>query len=326
MSRFSLVLLVGLLSACPSLAASWAEATFTDLSKDFGSVPRGPTLKHAFWLKNNTNGPVTIAGIRVSCGCVTAAALQNTLKPGEETAVVAHMDTSRFSGPRAVTIFVQFSQPQWDEVRLVVQANSRDDISVGPESLAFGQVKHGTTPSAAVTVTLLGNSQAQITEARSESNYVQASLKETKRSATEVVYQVTASLRPDVPAGKWYTDVWLKTNNPTMPQLRVPLTVEIATALSLSPDSVSWGEVAKGAEVERKVIVRGVQPFRITAVEGADENLSVTDSIKDSKEVHVLTVKLKGGKPGEVKRTLRIVTDLKEEGEIDLPAQGKILP
>src|SRR5262249_37066195 len=76
----------------------------------------------------------------------------------------------------------------------------------------------------------------------SESNYIQTTLKNVRRDAGEVSYQLTASLRPDAPVGKWYTDVWLKTNNPATPRIRVPLTVEIESALSVSPATVSLGQ------------------------------------------------------------------------------------
>src|SRR5947208_1655415 len=84
MVRYSLLLTVGLVMSGPAMAATWAEATFDDLSKDFGSVPRGPTLSHPFRLVNNTKGTVAIASVRVSCGCVSASALKSTLQPGEE--------------------------------------------------------------------------------------------------------------------------------------------------------------------------------------------------------------------------------------------------
>jgi len=323
MVRYSLMLLVALATAGSTQAATWAEATFDELSKDFGSAPRGPTLSHPFRLVNNTKGDITIASVRVSCGCVSASALKTTLKPGEETAILARMDTNRFSGTKSVTIFVQFSQPQWEEVRLVVQANSRDDVILSPESLAMGHAKRGSSPSATVSVTLLG-SQSKVTGVQSESNYVQTTLKETKKENGELTYSLTAKLRADAPVGKWYTDVWLKTNNPAMPKVRVPLTIEIESALSVSPAAVSLGQVAVGSQVERKVIVRGTQPFRITEVRGADGELVVSDSANDSEAIHVLTVTLKGSKPGDLNRTLRVITDLKEEGEIDFRAQGQV--
>ena len=102
-------------------------------------------------------------------------------------------------------------------------------------------------------------------------------------------------MRPDTPVGKWYTDVWVKTNNPSIPQVRVPLTVEVESALSVSPEAVSLGQVAVNGESERRVIIRGVKAFKIKSVQGTDDQLAVRDGERrKQKPVHVLTVKLKG--------------------------------
>ena len=326
MFRYSLVLVVGVWTAGGAWAGSWAESLFEELGRDFGSVPRGPTLNHPFRLINQTNQPVHIASVRVSCGCVSASALKDELAPGQSTAVMANMDTLRFYGTRTVTIYVQFDRPQWEEVRLWIRANSRDDVSLTPEALAFGQIKHGVSPTATINVSLLGNSQWQIVDARGDSNYVQPIVKELKREDFRVSYQLSARLRPDTPVGKWFSDVWLKTNNPSTPQVRVPLTVEIEPALSISPASVILGAVKAGGESERKIIVKGGQPFRILRVEGTDDFWSVQESSPDLKPVHVLSVTLKGRTPGEFTKMLRVHTDLKEEGDADFQATGQVVP
>lgn len=327
MFRYTLVLLAGLASVGSAPAASWADALFDELSKDFGSVPRGPALTHPFRLKNNTSAPVRIAGIQVSCNqCLSATAAKQELQPGEETQVVVRLDTQRFAGAKNLTIYVRFDRPQNEEVRLWVQANSRDDVSVNPDTLAFGHVKRASKPSASTTITFLGNVQTQIVEVNTESNYVQTVVKEKSRQGTEVSYELTATLRADAPVGKWYTDIWLKTNNATMPRVRVPLTVEIESALSVSPALVTLGPVKIGEAAERKVIVRGIKPFKITGITGTDGQVSVKDSTVDSKTLHVLTVTLKAEKPGELSRTFKVVTDLKEEGEIEFQARAQVVP
>jgi hypothetical protein len=326
MFRYSLVIVVGLWFAGVGSAASWAEALFEDVGRDFGTVPRGPTLNHPFRLVNQTNQSVHIASVRVSCGCVSAGALRDDLAPGQSTAIVANMDTMRFFGTRTVTIYVQFDRPQWEEVRLWVRANSRDDVSITPESLAFGQIRHGASPTATINVSFLGNNQWQILETRGESNYVQTAAKEIKREDSHVSYQLTARLRPDTPVGKWFSDVWLKTNNPAMPRVRVPLTVEIEPAVSINPASVVLGPVKAGGESERKIIVRAAEPFRITRVEGTDDLWTVQEANPENKPVHVLTVKLKGKNPGELSKTLRVLTDLKEEGDVEFQATAQVVP
>jgi hypothetical protein len=326
MFRYSLVLVLGLLAAGPAAAASWADGLFDELSKDFGSVPRGPAQTHPFHIKNNTKGDVNISNVRVSCGCTTAWAVKTHLAPGEETAVMAQMDTTRFSGPKTVTIFVTFDAPAREEVRLWVSANGRSDFAISPDGFAFGQVKRGAGSETAVAVTFYSGGNVKLTEAKAESNYVKTTIAEVKGPNGAISYEVKAKLRADTPVGKWYSDIWLKTNDATLTQIRVPLNVEIEAALSVTPEAVALGSLKLDGEAERRVIIRGSQPFKITKIEGLDEHLTAKDSTEESKPVHVLTVKLKPGKAGDFTKKLHILTDLKEDNEVDIQVTGQISP
>jgi hypothetical protein len=326
MLRYGLVVVAGLLVASPARSATWADALFDEFSIDFGAVPRGPTKEHNFRVTNNTRGPVNISSVRVSCGCVSAVALKGHLEPGESTHIIARMDTTRFTGHKSVTVFVQFNQPSFEEVRLLVQANGRNDFSVTPDTLGFGQIKRGSSPSSSVLLSFFGNSALQIAEVKSESNYIQPIVQEVRRSDTEVGYQLTARLRSDTPVGKWYTDIWLKTNDAAMAPIRVPLTVEVESALSIHPENVTLGSLKPQAESERRVIVRGVKPFKISEVQGTDANLQVRIDTADAKPVHVLTIKFKAGGPGEITRKLRILTDLAGDNKLDFQVAAQIAP
>jgi hypothetical protein len=324
MFRYSLILLVGL-SVVGNASAGWADGMFDELQRDFGSVPRGPTLTHPFRVTNKTSNPIHIAGVRVSCGCVSATAMQEELAPGQSTAILANMDTRRFTGPKSVTIYVSFDRPQWDEVLLVVQANGRDDVMLTPESMAFGQMRRGGAPTMNLNVSFLNSPHCRIQDVRSDSNYVLPSIKETRRDDGEVAYQLTAKIRQDVPVGKWYTDIWLTTNNPSTPRVRVPLTVEVQTALSVSPPSALLGEVKSGETAERKVVVRGSKPFRIIGVRGTDNQIAIQDSAGEAKPVHVLTVKFKAAKAGEQTWNIHVYTDMKEDAEVEFQAKVTVV-
>jgi hypothetical protein len=325
MLRAYLPLIATLLMASPVSAQTWAEQLFDGRSRDFGTVPRGPTLSHAFYITNKTGQPIHIAGIRVSCGCVSAAAQKRDLAPGETTAIVAEMDTRRFSGQKSVTVYVQFDRPRWEEVGLLVQANGRDDVSFTPEALAFGHSRKGVSPTASVNLALSGFSDLRVIDAKCDSNFVNTTLQELKRGTYDVTYKLSAQVRGDCPVGRWYTDVWVTTNNPVTPRIRVPLSIEIEPSLTVSPPVANLGQVATGQEVEKKIIVRGAQPFRISAIQGEDGQLSVKDNTEGSKPVHVLTVKLKAGAVGDVQRTVRIVTDLADEGSVEFQATAQVV-
>ena len=326
MLRYSFVLITALWSAGFVSAGAGADSLFTELSKDFGSVPRGPTLTHNFHIVNNTKSDVNISNVRVSCGCTSTVLEKSYLKPGEETNLIARMDTNRFLGTRTVTIFVQFDQPRLEEVRLWVQANSRNDFAVKPDVLAFGTVKRGTAPTASADVVFYGSSTTKIVDVRGESNYMKPTFAEVKREGYEVVYRVSVTMSDKTPVGKWYSDIWVKTDNAAMAQIRVPMTVEIESSLHLSPDVVAVGQLKIGAESERRVILRGVKPFKITEFGGVDSEVSVHDSATEGKAVHVLSVKVKPGKAGDFSRTVKVKTDLDTDGTIELQINAVVMP
>jgi len=255
MFRHSLALCVVL--SATALANANYESMFDEVNRDFGSVPRGQLMKHQFRFVNNTGQQVQIGGVRVSCGCTSARAVLTTVAPGQESYIDAQMDTRRFQGSKTVTIFVTFVSPKFEEVRLWVTANSRDEILFTPESIALGKVIRGKTPSTSMSIDFVGTT-TRITEMKPESNYIQVKLDETKKPSGEFSYKLDATVRNDIPAGKWFTDVWLITNNPNLPKLRIPVNVEVEANLTASPSKVSLGTVQAGTETERKVILRGV--------------------------------------------------------------------
>ena len=327
MFRYNLIWVVLLGVASLAHAQSKSEGMFDELSRDFGSVPRGQVLTHPFRVVNNTKQPVHIANVRVSCGvCSSARALKTFLQPGEETAIFATMDTNRFINTKTITIFVLFDQPRFEEVRLWVQANSREDVHFSPDSIAFGQVKRGAMPASKITIAFIGGTQTQVLELKSDSNYVQPSMKEVKRPGGGTAYEITAKLRGDTPAGKWYTDIWLTTNNAAMPKLRVPVTVEVEAPLSVNPSTVSLGQVKAGTESDRKVMIRGVRPFRIIGILGTDRQLQVRSTNDESLTVHVLTLTLNPNEPGGLTRRITVQTDMKTSGDIAFDAQAQVVP
>ena len=325
MYRFSIVCFIALY-AVPASFASWADNLFNEHQRDFGSVPRGPQLTHAFHVVNNTSFRVHIAGCRVSCGCTTAWPAQHDLAPGQASVIHAQMDTRRFSGPKTVTIYVTFDQPRFEEVLLSVTANSRDDVTVMPDVLAMGRVRRSTAPTATTTISLIGNPNWQITGVAAESNYIQPVCKMVRRDGFEVAYELNVRLRPDTPVGTWYSDIWLSTSNPATPRVRVPLTVEIEPALTISPTTAVLGEVKLGSDSQRKVIVRGVQPFRITRIKGIDPQIAVRDNTSEARAVHVLTITVHGKQAGEINHTFHVMTDVQGENDLEFTAQARIVP
>lgn len=307
---------------CYGLSArAGAESYFEERGKDFGVVPRGPMLVHYFKVTNTTKDVVTISSLRVSCGCTQASAPVSQIKPGESTSITATMDTRRFVGHKAVTIYVSFSTPRYEEVTLLVQANGRDDFSMTPDTLAFGVIRRGAEPKASVQISFLSDPNFTIKAATADSNFVLPEVTQVKRQGAEVVYEVSAKLRPDLPVGKWFTDVWVQTSNSSMPKLRIPLTVEVQPAIAVSPNGVQFNAVKVGEKGEQKVLVRAEKPFKILEVKGAADGVTVDGKFDEAKAVHILTLTYQPSKAGELSNSLTVVTDGGEK-EVTIAVRG----
>jgi hypothetical protein len=323
MFRYSFVLLVGASILAPVGAADSLATLFDTQVHDFGNVPVGPMLHHAFTIKNTTKQDLKIANLRVSCGCVTPSASTMVIPVGGTGTVNAQMDSRRFVGTKSVTVFVLFTQPQVEEVRLEVKAYGRTDIALNPDSFLFGQMRRGTSPSVSTQISMVGNNR--ITEATSESGYVQLSIKEPKKGDYGLTYEITAKMRSDIPVGKWYTDVWVKTDNNT--RIRVPVTVEVESMLTVAPGMLQFDMTKVGTPITKPIVVKGGQPFKIVEIKGGDGLFIAEESAKgEAKTAHILKVTFTPGKEGDVAKSLQIITDLKEEGKVTFAVKGTGMP
>lgn len=311
------------------LALGWGTAaeariTFEETSKDFGSVPYGKRLTHRFKLTNAYDRPLHVASIRTSCGVCTKAAVEKVdIASGESTYVVVNVDTRNYVGHRTFTVFITFDRPYLEEHQLTVQAYSRSDIVMEPGQLNFGRHRMGAVPPLSLQVEHRGGTGWQITGVVNDNGYILPKLESYTDSYGQPAYRVTVRLREDTPPGSWHSEIWLATNDPVAPRLHVPMSVEITGALAVTPSILQLGQIGMESQVEKKIVIRGVQPFKILKVEGTDAETKVILPGSEAKTVHVLKVQHSAGKSAtEINKKLRIVTDLPKENSVEVLLRG----
>jgi hypothetical protein len=305
-----------------SAFAGEAEKFFEERVKDFGTVPFGPTLVHHFKITNTTNQTVSIKGARVSCGCVSAGVSAYTLKPGESTYLTAHMDTKRFVGHKEVIVYVTFSQP-WEEVTLAVRANRNDNFSKTADFISMGQVRRGTAGTGTIQVTMRNDPYFEIREAASSTEFVKPSFKLLRRDRTEVVYEVTADLKPGLDVGAWTTDVMFTTTNTSLPTVRIPVIVDVVAPITATPAVVQFPAVKVGDKKEVSVVVKGDKPFRIVEVKGGDGLISAVTDNNEAKQAHIVRLVYQPDAAGEIAKTIIVVTDSGAESKVAISVRGK---
>lgn len=325
MKRVGLAAVLFVLSAV--YASAGAKDYFTEFEKDFGPTPRGPVLVHYFAINNTTKNTLTLGTARVSCGCVSAHIMANSLAPGESTVVVAYMDTKRIpqaNVTKTVTVFVPFLAPRPEEISLKVTSIARDDLVYSPYDLAFGNVQKGKSATVKTKVTLFNQGQWEIDGVSSNGKFVEGSAKLVKREGTEVTYEVTAKLDENCPIGNWTSEIFLKTNAAGLEKLRIPVTVNVASAIAATPDAVTIADLKEGSQSETKLTLQGNASFKILAVNGSDAEVGVKAQSADSKALHTLLFTVKPSKVGELKRNIEVLTDHKEMPKLTIPFEAKV--
>ncbi len=303
-----------------------AQAVFDEVNKDFGGAPRGMILSHQFKLTNKYNTDLHISSIRTSCGvCSSASFDKSTVKPGETALVTLQVDTNKFAGHKSFTVYLVLDRPVLEEKTLTASAISRDDLTIQPSVLSFGTVRMGVSPTASVMVEYRGQTQWQITSILNENGYLQPTLELVSRQSGLISYRLTVRLRDDVPAGSWHADIWLVTNDPTSPRLRVPLTVEIQNALVAIPKVLELGQLPKSDKVERRVTLRSGEPFKVLRVEGTDDQTIVTGISDEAKKVHLLKITImptNSAQPTELNKKLKFITNLPKDPVVEVELHG----
>lgn len=331
MSRFTLALvaavaLVGTAVAAPPSAADY----FAEKEKDFGVTAVGPVLVHYFPIKNTSKVKVTMGTPRIQCGCVSVTLLKGTLEAGETTHLVAYMHTAKIpqgqiGTNKSVTVSVPFSSPTLEEVVLTVKCLARPDMVWSTQDgVAFGTVTRGKAATASMKVTLFNNPRWAISELKSSGAYVTAEAKQTSKTATEVTYEVTCTLKDDCPAGNWMSDLTLSTNAPGIETMRIPVTVNVEAAIAVKPGAGDLGAVAVGVPKSVDVTLSGKEPFQVLEVMGGDAALSVTTKTDGARLTHTLKVDLKADAAGALTRKITIKTDNKEQPEVIIPVNATV--
>jgi hypothetical protein len=334
MRNVGLVLLTWLLGTTIASAQTgvvtegpWANKLFPDgvLTHDFGSVPRGSLLYHRFEVQNVYEVPLEL-NVRVGCHCVTAVANPRVLQKLEKGTIDITMDAHRFTGHKSVNVYVTTGPQFISTATLQVTANSRTDVVLNPGQITFGVVGHGQqSPNEVIDVEYAGVLDWRVSEVVPHQEPLEVTFKELYRRPGQVGYRVTVAVRPEAPPGPFKHELLLKTNDPASPL--VPILVEgtVQASLTVSPGTLPLGTLRVGESVAKRVIVRGSKPFRVVAVEGADNGLTAELPAVAS-PVQFVLLKYQAAQAGTLHKQLQIKTDLAGEGPVTVLVEGTVEP
>jgi hypothetical protein len=312
-------------------AAAWTDALFPEHRHDFGMLPRGVKVKHDFLMVNRLAEPITILGLRPSCGCTSGRANISKVAPGQSVAIEAEMDTRNFVGLKSTVLFVRLitADGREAEVGLGVVCNILSDIVLNPGAIDFGTVVRGRSPAQTLTIDRINGTGWRFVRMVSASQALDAQLVETARNGSKVSYSLSVSLKPDAPAGILRDELRLISDDAETPSIPIMVTGLIRGNLTAAPSVLSLGQVHSLAGARGRFVVRSSQPFTIRSIEGAGDGFSTSPPDATPQPVHVVTVAYKpeeGTTRGDIRRVFRVHTDLLGEQPLELTTTLHIDP
>ncbi|MBI1833155.1 MAG: DUF1573 domain-containing protein [Planctomycetes bacterium] len=333
MRKVVLALFVGswLASSASAQPAAWADKLFAgETTHDFGTVARAAQLKFAFKMTNIYKVPLDITDVRVSCGCVKAEAGLRTLQPGETGTLNVSMDARQFIGSKTVRVYVTVGPKYISTATLTVSANAKGEVAFTPHEVDFGTVQRGQAPSKSIDIEYSGGKvDWRVLEiVKSSGAPFDLKAEELPRLPNGLPrrgYRLHAAIKADPAAnGSFKQEIVLKTNDPTAPMLSFNIVGHIQSGLAVSPSPIVVRDLKVGESQTKKVFVTASRPFRVLAVDGQGEGITV-EVPKTQDAMIVLTVHIAPTKAGELRKQLTIRTDI-DNATTPLVIEANIAP
>jgi hypothetical protein len=114
------------------LAHGEAGLTWDKPIQQYLRTPEDVSLEAHFTFKNTGTTPVTIKGLRSSCGCTTAHLDKKTYAPGEKGEVVARFFFGDRKGPQRKTIEVRTDDAPTEPTMLDLRVLINDPLTITP--------------------------------------------------------------------------------------------------------------------------------------------------------------------------------------------------
>lgn len=313
-------------TAASAQTTEWANKLFKgNTTHDFGSVPRGAQLYHRFPMQNPYAVKLDVINVRSSCGCVTYAPPTQTLEPRQSAWLDITMDARKFTGAKTVSVYVTVGPEYISTATLQVSANSRADVVFNPGEVNFGVVPRGQTPTQTIDVEYAGALDWRVSEVVKNSAPVDVNIEELYRKTGQVGYRLKVTPKADAAAGTFKWELNLKTNDPASPLVPVLVEATIQAPLDVFPKTVTLDTPKVGEAVTKRVVVRGTRPFKIVAVEGVGEGIEAELPATPA-QVQTVVLKVQPAKAGELKRQLKIKTDLEATPPVSVSVEGTVMP
>jgi hypothetical protein len=320
---------------------SWGTDLFRIKKHDFGRVTIGADVVYPFEMKNIYQQDIKILGVHSSCGCTIPSLSTHLLKAGETGAVIAKFNTNgQHTREKSATLTVDLEtevngQLLRESVLLYVSGYIRSDVVLTPSVVEFGAIPAGQTEVRTVQLEYAGRRDWALTKVERSNPFIHAKAEEIERSAREIAYRITVTIRDNAPIG-YIRDVLrfatneLSNSSNGVSEIVLPVQGVVTAPVQAKPTPLMVGLLAPGETVSKNIIVRSKLPFRIMEVTSQDKRFRFTFSEQES-AIQLISVlfsakKTQTEKPQNITDQIRIRTNLPDHEFVTINALVLLTP
>lgn len=293
-------------------SGDWLDTVFPVKQHDFGTVAVAAKTEFRFPIENMLKEEIHVRSVRTSCGCTTPTIDQEYIAPGATGSIVARFNTNSFRGKRGATITVVIDKPRYSEVRLRVDGYIRRDVVFHPGEVDFGRQEVGAAETRSTTVYYAGRPDWKLEDVVSNRPWLVPSFEQIERGQGKVNYKLTVKLREDAPEGVFQDELVLVTNDRAMPRIPLPVSGEIQSELSVSPRLIALDNIKPGETIEKRLVIRGKQPFQIDSIECEGWQVDF-EPPGSAKALHLLPVRFTATATAGPQKSTVVITTSGEE-------------
>lgn len=322
-----------LLGVAPSPAlAAGPRVAVGETAFDAGPIVRGTKIRHGFAIRNTGDEVLEITEVRPSCGC-TVAEHDRILAPGKQGTITAIVDTAKFRGPIAKSVWVFTNDPQNPRLQLVVKADVRALVEAEPSYARFVVVRG--EPVEPVRIQIWSDSEEDLRVLGVESPFEFLSVEvheatEGERRSGHAGRQwlLDLSLSRNAPEGAMADWVVVRTNHPRQAQIKIPVSGFVKPVVAVLPSKADFGQKDLTEPLEAILEVKhlGQGPLELGEISTDVQGLSAEVEPEEGGRSFKVKLHLDPGLPrGPFSGTLSIATSSPLEPVVKVEVTGTVL-
>ncbi len=252
------------------------------------------------------------------------------IPPGGEGKIDITFKTGSGSGgKREKHITVTTNDPEKQTVSLTISTDVVEAIGINPSRINFNQVKKGQEHVRFASLTGEDKDTTKLTGSESPNPTIKVELNPAGFDGDKY-QQIKIILMPTMKAGRFFERVTIHTDHKTMKDIQLNVIGDVTGDVSVAPNQVHFGLFQKGRKPsERFLTIRAVGEvtFKILEVTSSiPEVITSLETVVAGKEYKLRSTLSDTFAGDSLNGKLTIKTDLLNDGIIEVPIAGRVLP